>query len=173
MEPTSPRDYVQAVRDANFESDRTDRTISFLDVDLQLRYAPEPGVEVRVQGLDAGEPVAGTESVLYEAALERPTSYPAGLPFLPGVKVSLLQSPKGPSPVNSLMWNVPDAETALADLLAQCAASGWTREPEPDEPLIPGLWMIHLEREGRERVINVMSVGEHAMISLVDGACDD
>lgn len=168
MEPTSPDDYAQAVRDANFESDRTDRTVSFLDVDLQLRYAPEPGVEMRVQGLDAGEPVPGVESVVYEGAAERPASYPPGLPFLPGVKVSLSQSPSGPSPVASLMWNVPDAETALADLLAQCAAGGWTREPEPDEPLIPGLRMIHLQREDRERMINVVSVGENAMISLVD-----
>ncbi|HEY0017113.1 MAG TPA: hypothetical protein VGC13_12370 [Longimicrobium sp.] len=170
MEPVSPGDYVRAVRDANFESDRTDRTVSLMDVDLQLRYAPEPGVEMRVQGLDAGEPVAGAESVLYEGAAERPASYPPGLPFLPGVKVSVSRSPAGPSPVASLMWNVPDAETALADLLAQCAASGWAREPEPDEPLIPGLRMIHLEREGRERMINVVSIGENAMISLVDSA---
>lgn len=171
MEPASPDDYVQAVRDANFESDRTDRTVSLLDIDLQLRYAPEPGVEMRVQGLDAGEPVAGAESVLYEGAAERPASYPPGLPFLPGVKVSLSRSPAGPSSVAWLaMWNVPDAETALADLLAQCAASGWTREPEPDAPPIPGLRMIPLEREGRERMINVVPVGENAMISLVDSA---
>jgi hypothetical protein len=170
MEPASPDDYVRAVRDANFDSDRTDRTVSLVDVDLQLRYAPEPGVEMRVQGLDAGEPVAGAESVVYEGAPDRPASYPPGLPFLPGVKVSLSQSPAGPSSVTSLMWNVPDAEAALADLLAQCAASGWTREPESDEPLIPGLRMIHLEREGRERMINIVSIGENAMISLMDDA---
>jgi hypothetical protein len=147
-------------------ADRTDRTVMMDGVEVRMRYAPEPGVELRSQAMDAGEPVAGTEFVAYEAASGRPASYPPELPYVPGLKVSLWQSPDGASA--SITWfNVADAESALTDLLAQCAASGWVQVAGPGFPPIPGMRMIHLQRGDVPRMINVVSMGDTAMISLL------
>ncbi len=147
-------------------ADRTDRTVMIDDTEVRMRYAPEPGVEMHVQAMDAGEPVAGTESVTYEAGAERPASYPPELPYVPGLRVWLWQSPDGASA--SVTWfNVADAESALTDLLAQCAASGWVQVAGPGLPPIPGMRMIHLQRDDVPRMINVVSTGDAAVISLL------
>jgi hypothetical protein len=147
-------------------ADHTDRTVMIDDTEVRMRYAPEPGVELHVQAMDAGEPVAGTEFVGYEAASARPASYPPELPYLPGLTVSLWQSPDGAS-ASCTWFNVADAESALADLLAQCAASGWVQVARTEIQPIPGMRMIHLQRDGVERMVNVGSTGDAAMISLL------
>lgn len=164
MVPThEPDPAFRALLDAVADPARRDRTVSADGTDFQLRYDPEPGVELRVHATAAPDE---TLVVVYAAATERPPSYPPGMPFLPGTRASL-RIPSEDSGVWFAMWNVLDRELALAELFAQSTAAGWTEAGEDDT--VPGLRILHFNHpKGRERTIHVTRLDDHAMISLVD-----
>jgi hypothetical protein len=164
MDQIHPQDAIpQALLDAVLHSDRRDQTVATPDGELELRFDPGPGVDMRIYA-----PAAPAETAIttYAGDPEPPASYPPELPYLPGIKVMVGEPAAGAW----AMWNVASLEAALAQLRAQSAAAGWTESSEPggDDP-IPGLWMIHLRRrDGVRRAILITPVGVGAMISLFD-----
>jgi hypothetical protein len=168
MDPSHPPPMVREFVENVSSSDRTDRTVEFEDVSFDLRYALRPGVDVRIQASGAGDPEAAALATIYDAAADRPPSYPPELPFLPGVKASVMDLPERAGA--SATWGMlPDLEAALAGVLAQSEAAGWTPAEGADEGQItPGVWMIALARPGQGRTIIVASLGADSMITVLD-----
>jgi hypothetical protein len=170
MDPSRPHPLAQALVDAISPSDRTDRTVTVEDMDLELRYAPEPGVDMRIRTSAADEPDQGVVVTNFDAAAERPPSYPPELPYLPGLKVGVMASPGRPG-VSAMWLMLEDVESAAAAIRAQSEAAGWVQAYEPDAgPLPPGIRTIVLTRGGRSRTMVVVSLGASSTITLVDAA---
>jgi hypothetical protein len=170
MNPTGPENaIVQAMRDALLDPARRDQTVPVEGDAADVRFDPEPGVDVRVQFPQAPEGMALTT---YKAADERPASYPPALPFLPGVSVSMLALPKKGDAGAWALWGVPDGEVerVLADLRAQSAAGGWVEREESGFDFLPGFRTLNFEgADGRQRMLQVASGGDgNAMITLLD-----
>lgn len=156
----------QALLDAMRDPARRDQTVAVDGADFRLQFDPEPGVDMRVEAVEAPDQ---TRNTIYHAADERPASYPPELPFLPGVAASVMLFPGGPDAGASATWfNVPDVEGALAGLRAQTAADGWVEGDETGYDFLPGFRMLSFERaDGIGRMIQVASTGNGTMISLV------
>lgn len=170
MDPSHPHPMARALADALFPSNRTNRTVTVEDMSFELRYDPEPGVDQRVQVTDAEEPDEAVVVTGFDAAAERPPSYPPEMPYLPGVKVSLMDLPDRPG-ASATWWMLEDVEAALAGILAQSEAAGWAPADGADEgPITPGVRMIALARPGQGRTIIVASMGAHSMITVMDNA---
>jgi hypothetical protein len=56
---------------------------------VRVERDPEPGIQVRLAQLDSEGPRAEWRALSVDAVEERPESYPADLPFLPGVEALL------------------------------------------------------------------------------------
>lgn len=154
---------------STISSDRTDRTVTLDDVDLELRYAPEPGVDVRIRGSDADKPDRAVVVTNFGAAADRPLRYPPELPYLPGVKVSVMAPADRPHAW--AMWMLDDVESALAGILAQSEADGWIRADKADDGAFPpGTRTIVLARRGRCRTIMATALGASSAVTLIDGA---
>jgi hypothetical protein len=169
MDLSRPHPMARAITDAITPSNRTDRTVTVEDMSFDLRYAPEPGVDLRIRGSGAGE--QGTVvATTFDAAFDRPPAYPPELPYLPGVKVSLMDLPERAG-ASATWWMVADVESALAGILAQSEAAGWAPADGADEGTIAhGVRMIALARPGRGRTIIVASAGADSMITVMDRA---
>lgn len=153
------------------ESGRTDRTVTLEGTDLHLRYTPEPGIDMRIEGTDPEQPGAAAVSTVFDVAAERPASYPPGLPYLPGLKVSVLDVPDRAFP--SAMWlPVDDLEPALAEILAQSEAAGWAESTDSEGPPPPGLRMLILARPGARRTVIVGTVPGNGTIMVMDSPGD-
>ncbi len=164
MDPKSPQHVIpQALQDAISDPARRDQTVTVEGNDVQLRFDPEPGVDLRMEFPQAPDGMAFTT---YRATDERPASYPPGIPFLPGVAASVAGR-DGNASVQ--WWGVPDVEGALADLRAQCAADGWVEGAETGIEFLPGFRILNFERaDGMPRVIHVASTGNGStMIQLL------
>ncbi|HST60032.1 MAG TPA: hypothetical protein VLK84_15105 [Longimicrobium sp.] len=166
MDPKNPQHpFPQALVDAARDPARQDQTVAVEGTAFRLQFDPEPGVDMRVEAVEAPD---HTRNTLFHATDERPASYPPELPFLPGLATSVFVFPGGADAGASIMWNVPDVEGALAELRAQCAADGWAEEAEGGLDFLPGLRMLNFERaDGSQRVLHVTSSGGGTMISLV------
>jgi hypothetical protein len=167
MDPSLPHPMAREVIENLASSDRTDRTVTVEDVSLELRYGPEPGVDMRVRASDAAEPdaVVGTT---FEAAPDRPPAYPPAMPYLPGVKVSLMDLPLRAG-ASATWWMLPDLEAALAEILAQSQAAGWVPGDGGDAgPFPPGPRTIELTRPGQSRTIVAAAFGADSMITVID-----
>lgn len=153
-------------------SDRTDRTATLNGTGLQMRYSPAPGVDMRIEASDPEEPGAVAVSTVFDGGTARPPSYPPELPYLPGLKASITAVPgRGSAPVAWLM--VPDVEGAVAQILAQSTAAGWSESAEADDELPPGLRTIELIRPGLRRSVIVTSFGDISSIVLADESADE
>lgn len=146
---------------------RTDRTVTLAGADVRMRYSPEPGVDVRIESSDPDEPGGVVVNTLFESDGDRPPAYPPELPFLPGLKAAVMAAPDRPAPLVTWMM-VPDVDAAVAEIVAQSTAGGWTESAEADEPVMPGLRMIALTRPGQRRSMIVTSFGDHSSIVLSD-----
>jgi DNA-binding transcriptional LysR family regulator len=168
MDPSRPHPLAQALTDAISPSDRTDRTVAVEDMDFALRYAPEPGVDLRIRTSVADEPDQAVVVTNFDAAAERPPSYPPELPYLPGLKVGVMALPDRPG--LSAMWLMPDdVESAAAAIRAQSEAAGWMQSDEPGVGVFRAeIQTIVLTREGWCRTIVVVSLGASSTITLVD-----
>ena len=163
MDLTGPQfTFVQAMSQAVNDPERRDRTIAVQGDEFRLRFDPEPGVNMTIEGVEAPDQ---TRNTLFHATDERPASYPPGLPFLPGVAASVI-GPDGSGAVQ--WWNVADVEGALAEIRAQCAAGGWTEGAETGLDFIPGFRMLGFERaDGLQRTVQVAFTGNGTMIQLL------
>jgi len=165
-----PHPIIQALSDP---TKRTDRTVTLDDVALELRYSPEPGVDLCIRASDPNAPADVVVSTGFEAAAQRPASYPPELPYLPGLKVSVQALPDGRTAlVLATWWMVDDADAALAEILAQSAAAGWTEAAGPCTVPIPGIRTLTLHRPDHQREISIVTLEAHAMIQLIDSRAD-
>lgn len=155
----------QPLLDAMLDPERRDQSVVVDGADVQVRFNPEPGVDQRVEISEGAEAVTMTT---YEAAAERPASYPADLPYLAGHKVSVhARSDSAESGRAAMWWNIADLDGALAQLRVQSAAAGW--EEENTTNLIPGVRMIDFRHpDGRHRLVQTAATGETSTISLFD-----
>jgi hypothetical protein len=167
MNPADPLDAVpQALRDAVLDPDRRDQTVIVDGADVRVRFDPEPGVDQRVHVAEGGRELTVTR---FEGAAERPASYPADLPYLPGQRGSV-STPGGPAAVRSVTWwSLADLQGALAQVRAQSAAAGWIEYETPGADILPGLRMIEFHHpDGRERLVQTVAGGETAMMAVYD-----
>lgn len=157
------------LRDAVLDPARRDQTVSVEGGEVEVRFDPEPGVDVRMQFPQAPEGMAFTT---YNAADERPASYPPELPFLPGIAATVLAPADGEDAGAWAMWGVPEAELegVLDSLRTQSAADGWVEGEESGLGFLPGLRILSFEQpDGRQRMLQVVSTGgDNAMISLLE-----
>jgi hypothetical protein len=169
MDPSRPHPLFEAISSLFSSPDRIDRKVAVEDAELELRYDPEPGVDYRIRGSDAATPAHRAEATGFQAAEERPETYPPGLPYLPGHKVSVQALPGSRGAVVATWWIEGAADGILAEILAQSAASGWAHDPDGDASPIPSVRMLTFRRPDRQRVITVSDLGERASIQLIDG----
>jgi len=130
---------------------------------------PEPGVGMRMR-LGAGTDDAFT-TTMYQPSSERPASWPADVPFLPGVGGSLTLFDL-PGRGFSVQWfRVPDESAALQDLVDQSVGTGWHVVDTPASPLPPHMVLgrhILLERNSVQRTLMSVVAKEMSMIQLVE-----
>jgi hypothetical protein len=168
MSSTDPLAAIpRALRDATMDPERRDQDIVVDGVDVRVRYDPEPGVDRRVHVAEGAE---GMTMTSFGAAAERPASYPADLPYLPGLKASVNGRSDAPDSTRGVTWwSVPDMDRALAELRAQSAAAGWTEEDAGIPVPLPGIQMIGFgHADGRKRLVHATAVGQTSMIALYD-----
>lgn len=156
----------QALRDAMMDPERRDQDLTVDGVNVRVRYDPEPGVEQRVHVAQGAKAMTTTN---FAAAVERPASYPADLPYLPGLKASLNGVDRPDATPAVTWWSVPDMDGALAELRAQSAAAGWTEEDPIVPAPLPGIRMIGLRHpDGRSRRVQATVAGQMSVITLYD-----
>ncbi len=165
MDLTGPQfAFAQALSQAVNDPERQDRIVAVEGTEFQLRFDPEPGVNMTIEGVEAPDE---TRNTLFHATDERPASYPPELPFLPGVAASVMGWNESAS---VQWWGVPDVEGALAELRARGAEEGWTEGAETGLDFLPGLRILNFERaDGSQRMVHVTSTGNGTMIQLLQG----
>ena len=100
-------------------------------------FRPVTTDEVGVQARRVPEGQDPPSEVLLEFAPseDRSPSYPEELPFLPGVSTFTTVHPDRSQPP-SARWRSPNREAAVASLVEQSEAAGWSRSAL--EPALPG-----------------------------------
>ncbi|HYW14282.1 MAG TPA: hypothetical protein VE871_20110 [Longimicrobium sp.] len=163
MDPTGPQfAFARVMSEALLGPDRHDRIVAVEETGFRLRFDPEPGVNMTIEGVEAPNE---TRSTVYHPTDERPASYPPEVPFLPGVAASVMGR-DGSASVQ--WWGVPDVEDAVTALRAQCAADGWVEGAETGLDFLPGFRTLNFERaDGGQRTILVVPTGNGTMIQLV------
>jgi hypothetical protein len=163
MDLTGPQfAFARVMSEALLDPDRQDRIVAVEETEFRLRFDPEPGVNVTIEGVEAPDE---TRSTIYHTTDERPASYPPEVPFLPGVAASVMGR-DGSGVVQ--WWSVADVEGAIAELRAQCADDDWVEADETGMEFIPGIRILNFERaDGMTRMINVVSTGTGTMIQLL------
>jgi hypothetical protein len=139
-------------------------TTSYAPVEAPIR---DPYVRRRWMGDGAGGEVI-TE---YAAAPERPSSYPAWLPFVPArAVVTTESSPGGMSP--GARWPCAAraaADAVLAALVGASERDGWTAAPSLRLPGADGVVSERVfVREAQARVLLVAEAGVPAIVQLID-----
>lgn len=88
----------------------------------------------------------------FRPRLERPTSYPSTLPFIPGIQVFVTEMPDRPGETGA-RWVVEDDSDILADVVAAVMDQGWRESPgrELGFPFSGSRYVF--EREGRARLV--------------------
>ena len=148
-------------------SDRTDRTVTANGAEVQMRYAPEPGVDMRVQIADPRDPEAVTVSTTFGTGADRPASYPPELPYLPEHRALVTGGRQGGW---TAVWFVASGvESVAAEILSQSAAAGWSEAASSEGGmLVPGMRIVELARPGLRRTVMISSFGENGSITLSD-----
>jgi len=113
---------------------------------------------------EATEREDGTD--VWEPTTDRPTDYPATLPFLPGAAAVTNIRP-GRSEIAVAMWpDAPAAERSLARLLESSLADGWTLVPPPASLAKSPHVRHYLVRDRKTRVLSLAEESGHASILL-------
>jgi hypothetical protein len=106
----------------------------------------------------------------YNASGTRPAGYPAVLPFVPLLDVSVTVARDGmlhgPS---AQWWGVPNPPALFDKLLRASLADGWIPVEDEDAPAIAAQ-VANLHRAGRMRTIVAAIVGTTGLVTLSDRA---
>jgi hypothetical protein len=130
---------------------------------------PEPGVGMRTRFGTGTED--GFTSTLYTATPERPSGWPADIPFLPGIPGSLTLFDRPGRGFSVQWWKVPDPSAAAQLVISECLAAGWRRREGPEAmptPGLPGLQTIVLERDEAERHLSSASLKAFGFVQLTE-----
>jgi hypothetical protein len=119
----------------------------------------------------AAAPVSMPPATTYYSACEnRPAGYPAVLPFVPQLDVSVTVAQggmiHGPS---AQWWGVPNPPALFDKLLRSSLADGWIPLDDEDAPAIAAQ-VSNLHRAGRTRTIVAAIVGTTGLVTLSDRA---
>lgn len=152
-------------------ADRTDRTVTLAGDELRMRYSPEPGIDVRIEGFSGDDPAVSMVSTIFEPGAERPAGYPPQLPYLPGLKASVTAFPD-PAPPTVAWFKLPDPGRAAAEILAQSAAAGWRESSDEGDLVATNVRMIEMTRPGLRRTLIVSSFAGHGTLMLIDKLAD-
>ncbi|HEX6037591.1 hypothetical protein [Longimicrobium sp.] len=166
MSTANPLDGIpQPLLDAMLDPERRDQSVVVDGADVRVQFNPEPGVDQRVHIAEGAE---GMTMTTFEAAEDRPASYPADLPFLPGLKASVHARADEPDRNRAVMWwSLPDLDDALTRIRAQCDAAGWVEDESTE--FLPGLRMIDFRHpDGRSRMVQTTAMGETSSVSLFE-----
>lgn len=139
---------------------------------MRLVPAPGPGIALDVEETDTeGSLVSCTR--FYDAATDRPVDYPASIPFLPALPVTVIER-RGPPAVAICMFGmtvhgntVLDADACsehAAGLVRQTVADGWTLGQETGEESGPAFSRWLFDKGSATRSILAMTVPRTALI---------
>lgn len=129
----------------------------------------EPGVLQRLVSEGDGAPWGSITT--FAPADARPAGYPAALPFVPGLQVTVTEPPDGSQPAGA-RWTCADPVPVVATLLEQSRAEGWT---EVDGAIaVPALMPVPaegvaLEKGESARLLMTVHVGPVSIVSLDEG----
>ncbi len=102
----------------------------------------------------------------FEAAPERPPTYPRGMPFLSNRAVWTTESPDG-SHSTGARWRCADPDAVIADVIAMSGADGWLPAPAPPAlGLSPDAVVLHCP--GRMRVLTKYEAYDVRIVELME-----
>lgn len=128
---------------------------------------PEPAVAVRLTGLD--DPYSTLD--FFDAASERPETYPADLPFILDTRAAVATMHGDITARTVQWWDVPDAPRLIQDLVRQSEERGWQGEQGPVEIQGPfPLTKTTLRRGDIIRTVVSLATREGGMVALADTA---
>jgi len=133
---------------------------------LRVLKRPEPGVELRAEPVtEGGDSFTMT---VWEAAPQRPAGYPADLPFVPDIPVSLASwAAKGRSG-RQIHWEDVDGAQAVASQIVEQSLSDEWEAPGSEGPFAPpGMDITHLTRRGASRLIMTHGAPSAAVATIV------
>ncbi len=142
---------------------------------LSVEKEPEPGVGMRMR-FGAGTDDAFS-TTMYAPGPDRPSGWPADVPFLPGVAGSLTLFERADRGCSVQWFHVPDPSAALNDLAEQCVADGWRVQDAPDlpPPMPAGSRVVVLGRGERQRTLMSVVAQDVGIVQLVErrpgGSC--
>ena len=147
-------------------ADASDEPVTEIEIQgrrLIVERNPEPGVLVRMRPADGSSP--STVSLHFEALDQRPPSYPAWLPFIPGHEASV--AVWGDPEIGAVSWpevnNPDDVITPLLEILRQ---EGWTGEETRTGRGSAPVEFLAFERDGRRCMVMSSSVGGESVVML-------
>jgi len=133
--------------------------------ELDVQKRPEEGVSLRIRAPAEGG--GFSESTLWEAAPTRPYNYPANLPFLPDLPVSVTVVPSQEGV--SMRWSgVENPQSVVAQLVAASTENGWVPEESPASLDAVPVEMLALKRSERQRILMTVPAGRQAIVSLLE-----
>lgn len=105
---------------------------------------------------------------------ERPSGYPADLPFIAGcpVSISVVVKADGSEEARNAAWmKPPDPESTLDAIREQLRATGWVEgEASHSSSHLGHTRTLLFSRDGAERAVALMSFGEMSQIMLFEKA---
>ncbi len=145
----------------------SDATVMEMDTPsgmLRLRKHPAPGIALQAELVVSGVPEVTVTG--YEPSDHPGPGYPADMPFVPGLQVSVMPGPD-PSRPTLAWWGVPDASEVATELVRQLERDGW--EPAGEEALPPPISVRHitLRRGFEERIILASGAPSAGMVQLL------
>ncbi|MDB4951761.1 MAG: hypothetical protein JWM27_4410 [Gemmatimonadetes bacterium] len=128
---------------------------------------PKPDA-TRLEPLEGAPPGAFPAATYFAAGGARPAGYPAVLPFVPHLDVSVTVAREGmlhgPS---AQWWGVPNPPALFDKLLRASLADGWIPVDDEDTPTIAAQ-VANLRRAARTRTIVAAIVGNTGLVTLSD-----
>jgi hypothetical protein len=135
-------------------------------IGFAVEKEPEAGVGMRTRFGTGTED--GFTSTLYTAMPERPSGWPAEVPFVPGVSGSLTLFDRPGRGFSVQWWKVPDPSAAAQLILSECLAAGWRLREGSEVMPMPGLQTIVLERDETERHLSSASLKAFGFVQLTE-----
>ena len=156
MDPGEKSRAMMQVIQGAVESGVKDQVVDFPDgTSMWMQRAPEPGVLARIEALETHDDI---RAVSWAAATERPAEYPADLPFIPGLPVSLTVSNGN----RNLQWYSAPQGSAES-VCERLVADGWAETTIPS-PSMPGMFIRPFRRGDRQRIV----LGGGPILSLLE-----
>lgn len=150
---------------------RTTRVERYPDgstIEVRFEDLPLPENDPHVRSREGSRRGGALSEIVteFEAAADRPPTYPSGMPFLRNRAVWTTESPDG-SRSTGARWRCSDPDAVLAEVVGISRSEGWSPEAAPPElaaALSPDA--VVLRRRGGIRVLTKYEAGDVRVVEL-------